>query len=272
MQSPVWATTNRWTRQKWQDGSSGDDTSDASSETLQLPSLTPSPPSAFSPRVSYSGVVPGLQARSHVSSDAKSIPFADEASDSITDTVGAIAIDASGHIACGASSGGIGMKYRGRVGPAALVGVGACVIPMDPSDKDNTTVATVTSGTGEHMATTMASNVCAQRLYHSVRSKGATIEPVDEHDAMRFMIENDFMNHPSVKHSNSAGAIGMLGVKMVKHGIYFYFAHNTDSFAIASMHSDESKPLCAMSRNGASTSGKIAQGGRMVRHKRRTRF
>ncbi|KAL9038813.1 MAG: hypothetical protein Q9180_002903, partial [Flavoplaca navasiana] len=40
--------------------------------------------------------------------------------DDITDTVGAIAVDCLGNIAAGSSSGGIGMKHRGRIGPAAL--------------------------------------------------------------------------------------------------------------------------------------------------------
>jgi taspase (threonine aspartase 1) len=114
--------------------------------------------------------------------------------DHITDTVGAIAIDSWGHIACGASSGGIGMKYRGRVGPAALVGVGAAVIPVDPEDPEQTSVATVTSGTGEHMATTMAATVCAERLYQSVKKgRGADYVEVTEDEALRAMIENEFM-------------------------------------------------------------------------------
>lgn len=114
--------------------------------------------------------------------------------DHITDTVGAIAVDSWGNIACGASSGGIGMKYRGRVGPAALVGVGAAVIPVDPDDPEQACVATVTSGTGEHMATTMAATVCAERLYQSVKkNRGGEYVEVTEDEALHAMIENEFM-------------------------------------------------------------------------------
>lgn len=48
----------------------------------------------------------------------------EDRADLIVDTVGAVAIDQYGNIAAGSSSGGIGMKHAGRVGPAALVGVG----------------------------------------------------------------------------------------------------------------------------------------------------
>ena len=152
--------------------------------------------------------------------------------DHITDTVGAIAIDGWGRIACGASSGGIGMKYRGRVGPAALVGVGAAVVPVDPDDSEQVSVATVTSGTGEHMATTMAAMTCAERLYQSVKKeKGGAYAEVTEDEAIRSMIENEFMGHASVKNSNFAAAIGILSVKKTRTGILLFYGHNTDSFA-----------------------------------------
>jgi taspase (threonine aspartase 1) len=190
------------------------------------------------------------------------LPSEDE--DLITDTVGAIAIDIFGHIAAGSSSGGIGMKHSGRVGPAALVGIGTAVIPADDKDEENISVATVTSGTGEHMATTMASQKCAERLYHNTRRAlgGGDIEATEE-EAMESFVQADFMGHPGVSGSNSAGAIGVLAVKKTSYGYFLHFAHNTDSFAIASMHSNEKEAKCVMSRIGEH--GNVVQGGRKIR-------
>lgn len=115
--------------------------------------------------------------------------------DYITDTVGAIAVDCFGNIAAGSSSGGIGMKHRGRTGPAALVGIGSAVIPIEPEDRDKASVATVTSGTGEHMATTMAAASCAGRLYHSNRrTKHGGSEITSDEIAIKAFIERDFMS------------------------------------------------------------------------------
>lgn len=184
--------------------------------------------------------------------------------DRITDTVGAIAIDIFGNIAAGSSSGGIGMKHRGRVGPAALVGVGTAVIPADFEDSENITVAAVTSGTGEHMATTMASQKCAERLYFCTkRGRGGINTETNEEEAMESFVLNDFMEHPGVKNSHSAGAIGVMAVKKMPDGYFLHFAHNTDSFALASMHSGEREPKCVMSRIG--DSGVVVQGGRKIR-------
>lgn len=186
-----------------------------------------------------------------------------EDEDRITDTVGAIAIDMFGNIAAGSSSGGIGMKHRGRVGPAALVGVGTAVIPCDYEDPDNVSVAAVTSGTGEHMATTMASQKCAERLYFNTkRGRGGTNAPATEEEAMESFVVKDFMDHPGVKNSHSAGAIGVMAVKKTAYGYYLHFAHNTDSFALASMSSNEKDPKCVMSRLG--DYGTVVQGGRKV--------
>lgn len=125
-------------------------------------------------------------------------PFAPELDNSkqdlITDTVGAIVVDYEGRIAAGSSSGGIGMKHKGRAGPAALVGIGTTVVPADPGDPDRVSVATVTSGTGEHMATTMAAHTCADRVYHCIRRKSqGGLEYASEDEALKSMIETDFM-------------------------------------------------------------------------------
>ncbi|KAL6854149.1 N-terminal nucleophile aminohydrolase [Trichoderma novae-zelandiae] len=185
--------------------------------------------------------------------------------DLVTDTIGAIAIDDRGHISAGSSSGGIGMKHRGRLGPAALVGIGTAVVPCAEDDTDSLTVAAVTSGTGEHMATTMASQRCAERLYHGTRRgpSGMDVQDDDEDAIMESFIAKDFMDHPGVKNCHSAGAIGIMAVKKNRNGYYLYFAHNTDSFALASMGGLEREPRCVMSRlpDGA----KIAKGGRKVR-------
>ncbi|KAL8686374.1 MAG: hypothetical protein Q9218_007151 [Villophora microphyllina] len=187
--------------------------------------------------------------------------------DDITDTVGAIAVDCLGNIAAGSSSGGIGMKHKGRIGPAALVGIGTAVIPMDADDAEKTSVATVTSGTGEHMATTMAASACANRLYNGTKKReGGGSESTDDSEAVKSFIEHDFMGHPSVKNSYSAGGIGILGVKKTSDGVRFYFAHNTDSFAIASMSSEEHKPRSVMSRGPES--GKITTGARSIKYHR----
>ncbi|RHZ46737.1 uncharacterized protein CDV56_105159 [Aspergillus thermomutatus] len=189
---------------------------------------------------------------------------ADEDEDMINDTVGAIAVDCYGNIAAGSSSGGIGAKHRGRIGPAALVGIGTYVIPVDPSDPEQASVASVTSGTGEHIATTMAAQTSALRLYYCQKKRmDGTFEKVSEDEAMNATIATEFMEHPGVKASPCGGAIGILTVKKTKDGIFFYFGHNSDSFALASMSSEDRKPASVMSRNQGNST--IAQGGRAYR-------
>ena len=115
------------------------------------------------------------------------------------------------------------------------------------------------------MATTTAAATAADRIYNAIRKENGILEPCNEDDAMKSVIVNDFMNHPGVSNSTCAGAIGILAVKKTREGIYFYFGHNTDSFALSSMHSEERKPVCTMSRSRGH--GSIAQGGRVSRSK-----
>ncbi|CCT71571.1 related to asparaginase [Fusarium fujikuroi] len=221
--------------------------------------------SSSGPRGAKRPLSPDEKSQPHSRAVHDRLHYGSVSEDVITDTIGAIAIDDRGQIAAGSSSGGIGMKHRGRLGPAALVGVGTAVVPCDDEDDDQVAVAAVTSGTGEHMATTMASQRCAERIYHGTKrgKGGANIQDDDEDAIMESFIAEDFMKHPGVKNCHSAGAIGVMVVKKTPSGYYFYFAHNTDSFALASMGGSERQPVCTMSR--LSHGAKIAKGGRKVR-------
>ena len=236
----------------------------ASNDGHTSPSSPFSEDGTFLVEIDESVIRPPLAFSQEGTAESPNKPFTSGDEDRITDTVGAIAIDMYGNIAAGSSSGGIGMKHRGRVGPAALVGIGTAVIPVDAADDDNVSVAAVTSGTGEHMATTMASQKCADRLYHNTRrgSTGADVEAMEE-DAIKSFVLADFMSHPGVTNSNSAGAIGVMSVKKTNYGYFLYFAHNTDSFALASMHSNEREAKCVMSRLGEDPG--VVQGGRKIR-------
>ncbi|KAJ5106969.1 hypothetical protein N7456_003644 [Penicillium angulare] len=188
--------------------------------------------------------------------------FDDE--DCVTDTVGAIAVDRHGNIAAGSSSGGIGMKFRGRIGPAALIGIGTHVFPVDPTDPDGTTVAVVASGTGEHIASSFAASKCAERIYYNQKvGPGGVYEQVTEEEAISAMIQNEFCGHPAVLNSEIAGSIGLMAVKKSCDGIGLFFAHNTESFALASLSSNDTVAQCVMSRNPKKAS--VAQGGLMFR-------
>ena len=130
----------------------------------------------------------------HEEAPASSTKSPQARTDFITDTVGAIAIDQFGNIAAASSSGGIGMKHKGRTGPAALVGIGTAVQPIHPYDKEKKCVAVVTSGTGEHMATTLAAGVCAQRLYWGTKlSPNGGVMLTDDEDAIQNFVKEDFM-------------------------------------------------------------------------------
>lgn len=171
---------------------SGDSTPSTLSRTsLRLPSLTPSPEPSKLPSTPGTPDPPPLTRQTWPPRQNTR----NRREDVINDTVGAIAIDRYGNIACGASSGGISMKHRGRVGPAALVGVGASIIPIEPDDRNEACVAVVTSGTGEHMATTLAAHSFADRLYSSTKKVrgGGLIQCDNDDEVVRSVVEKEFM-------------------------------------------------------------------------------
>ncbi|KAJ3414983.1 taspase, threonine aspartase, 1 [Chytridiales sp. JEL 0842] len=77
------------------------------------------------------------------------------------DTVGAVAIDSEGNVAAGSSSGGILFKNPGRLGPAALYGVGIWARNPSPTLPGLSITAT---GTGEHISRILLARTLVDHL------------------------------------------------------------------------------------------------------------
>jgi taspase, threonine aspartase, 1 len=127
-------------------------------------------------------------------------------SDNINDTVGVIVIDRAGNMACGSSSGGLGMKMRGRSGPAGIPHAGTAVVHADKDDPEGTMTAVVASGTGEYITSTCAAKMAAERLYYGQKKvAGGKLVGCDDLEVLAAFIEKEFLgklsNYSPSQHS-----------------------------------------------------------------------
>ena len=86
----------------------------------------------------------------------------DPASPEATGTVGAVALDAAGHLAASTSSGGTTNKYSGRIGQASVIGAGVYA--------QDTTCAVSCTGQGEAFMRSVAAYELSAKMEHGGQS------------------------------------------------------------------------------------------------------
>ncbi|CEG75601.1 hypothetical protein RMATCC62417_10615 [Rhizopus microsporus] len=154
------------------------------------------------------------------------------------DTVGAVCIDQNGNTAAGVSSGGISLKFPGRVGEAAMYGCG-CWAQNERNGVSG--VACSTTGTGEQIMRTMLTYKCASRLQ--------TEDDIQK--AMTDCLKNDFLDSPflDIYDTKSVGII-MLRVQTLENDkrLEFWYGHTTEDMGVGYMSSTYSKPKTFISR------------------------
>ncbi|OZJ06484.1 hypothetical protein BZG36_00499 [Bifiguratus adelaidae] len=98
------------------------------------------------------------------------------------DTVGAVCIDVHGNVVAAVSSGGISLKYSGRIGEAALFGAGCWA---HNSRDDNLGFGASLSGTGEQIMRTLLAKCMADNL------RKQSVE-----EAFKQTMKTDFIDSP----------------------------------------------------------------------------
>lgn len=91
---------------------------------------------------------------------------------SVSDTVGAVALDAAANLACAVSTGGIPRKMPGRVGDSPLAGAGGYA--------DNTSAGVAATGDGEAFMKLLASKRVADDVRAGTPVQDACVAALDE--------------------------------------------------------------------------------------------
>lgn len=158
------------------------------------------------------------------------------------DTVGAIAIDKSGQVVAGVSSGGIALKFPGRIGEAAIYGAG-CFIK--PGSDDVASVACSVSGIGEQA---ILSGGFGKRFCESLLEDdgGNVVETVNK------VFSQELLENPLITLRYSERALGVISVMTTKSEgrdeREIVVGHSTPSMAYGWMSEGDTAPHVRISR------------------------
>ncbi|KAJ2963375.1 hypothetical protein NQZ79_g1597 [Umbelopsis isabellina] len=163
-------------------------------------------------------------------------PDAEDEIDSLGhDTVGAICVDAIGNVASGVSSGGISLKFPGRIGEAAIFGSG-CWAQKTSGNADS--MACSCTGTGEQLMLTSLSQQFAFAMQ----------ENENIHEAMKRTLKSKFLDDPVLDTfpEKNAGLLALKYTSRVNDSrcdiVELCYGHTTQSMGIGYMSANHDKP------------------------------
>ncbi|KAG0338261.1 taspase, threonine aspartase, 1 [Podila horticola] len=161
--------------------------------------------------------------------------------DLLSDTVGAICVDRLGRVAAGVSSGGIALKFPGRVSEAALFGAGCWA--QDPTHETAGFACSVT-GAGEQITKTLLAKTCMEQLVDDDDTSSAAQRVLD-----RF-ITSPLLRSYKERHAGFVALkIDPIEVSLSEEGARqenirgeFVYGHTTPTMGIGYMSAQDSKP------------------------------
>ncbi|KAI9240942.1 MAG: nucleophile aminohydrolase [Podila humilis] len=166
--------------------------------------------------------------------------------DMLNDTVGAICVDHLGRVAAGVSSGGIALKFPGRVSEAALFGAGCWA--QDPTHEAAGFACSVT-GAGEQITKTLLARTCMDQLIDDDDTTSAAQKVLDK------FIVSPLLRSYTERHA------GFVAIKIdpaevslseaAQHRTIrgeFVYGHTTPTMGIGYMSVQDSKPKVVMSQ------------------------
>ncbi|KAJ3392137.1 taspase, threonine aspartase, 1 [Lobulomyces angularis] len=172
------------------------------------------------------------------------------------DTVGAIAMDLSGNVFSGVSSGGIWLKHPGRIGEAAVFGAGCWSENHLKNGSNLYGFATSATGAGEMIIRSQFSSALADSVMNmrtlTSQLKPIATETVPDH-LKNFVKEKVFKQSLKFKEKN-LGAIFLKSNFNLNQNfaeLEFWFLHSTKSLAFGYIFKDDLKPTCVISRKSS---------------------
>ncbi|KAH7929843.1 N-terminal nucleophile aminohydrolase [Leucogyrophana mollusca] len=191
--------------------------------------------------------------------DHPSEPTSLQTASTMQDTVGAVAWDGEGTLAAGVSSGGLLLKYPGRVGEAAIYGAGCWAQQSaDGNDAELRRIPTNTAtGAGEHIIRTGL----ARSIGDAFRVPGPPGIEVDTHEILRHILVDHFQTPTRARGECSPNAGVLLLTKEVddegRVKPRLWCAFTTESMAVAYASSGQPKPKSYILRRpkGLASSG-----------------